>query len=335
MLLIILGFFATGCGHTPRQAQSTAPTTAPSATAGTAAGTVTGAAPGAVPGAVPGAGKPLALLAGQNIRMDKLQPLLLEAAGGEALIDLVLDHQIQRQLAQRALTVTPEQIQAERDILLGIFSSDADQAQRLLDELRRRRGLGPHRFEQLLRRNAGLRQLVQPQVQVTETATRQAYAMAYGQRKEARVLVVSTVRDAAEYARRAKAGEDFATLAREHSTDASADAGGLMTPISEEDPQYPAAVRSVLAKLEPGQISDPIALDQGFAVLRCERTIPAVAVEYESVKTELELGVRRRIERMLMSQTARAMLDEADLTVLDPTLAESWKQARRLQQQQP
>ena len=106
-------------------------------------------------------GKAVAFVEGRPITVNDLQPAVYEAAGGQILAEMVLDRRIERRLAERGITLTGSQITAEKDVLLKTLDAgNEDQATRLLRELRRRRGLGDQRFEQLLKRNAGLRALV-------------------------------------------------------------------------------------------------------------------------------------------------------------------------------
>ena len=178
---------------------------------------------------------------------------------------------------------------------------------------------------QLLTRNAGLRLLVQDDVEISDAAIDQAYWFEYGPRYEARLIVTDSFQEAAGLVRRARQGESFIDLAIAHSKDLSRAQGGLIGPISPVDPTYPQVVRTTLQLLVPGEVADPVALEEGFAVLRLERKIEGQDVELDDVKDVLARRVRRRVERMLMQRLARTMLGEADVIVLDPGLHNSWK----------
>ncbi len=72
---------------------------------------------------------------------------------------------------------------------------------------------------------------------------------------------------AEEIARRARAGEDFATLARQYSQDeGSRDAGGDLGEI--QPGALPEALNTALARMQPGDVSDPVQGPNGFHVLR-------------------------------------------------------------------
>ena len=95
-------------------------------------------------------------------------------------------------------------------------------------------------------------------------------------------------------AKRARAGEDFAALARQHSADGSAQQGGDMGYL--HGGMLPDGTQALLAKLKTGEISDSLRLLEGFAVFRLTDRKPAKLHEFEAVKvraqelTQRELG---------------------------------------------
>ncbi len=277
----------------------------------------------------PGAGSGVvAVVGGQPVRMSDLQPLLVEAAGAQVLSDQVIDLRLKAELAGQNITVSEEETQREKQRMLERLSEDRDQAVRLLELQRQRRGLGPQRFARLLWRNAALRKLVAGQVQVNEALVRQAYEQRFAEQSECRLILVETLNDVSRVKGRLNAGESFEKLAREVSRDSSRIQGGLIPPVSPADAGYPAAVREVAVRLKAGEISDPIVLDQGFAILRCERKITPQRVPFEQISTELEARVRSDLEQVLIQRRLRVLLSEADVTVLDAQLDEDYKRAR-------
>ncbi|NJL32269.1 MAG: hypothetical protein HC898_11995 [Phycisphaerales bacterium] len=170
----------------------------------------------------------MALLQGQTLGQGELWPMLAEAAGGQVLLEYVMDAGLQARLAQRSLSISDQQVQAEQEMFVQTMGSDADQAQRALKQLREQRGLGEVRYRQLLWRNAALRALVEPTGPVTDAALQQAFEQRYGPRYETRLIVVPTLSKATEMVRRAEAGESFIDLAINHSIDSSKAQGGAV-----------------------------------------------------------------------------------------------------------
>jgi parvulin-like peptidyl-prolyl isomerase len=272
----------------------------------------------------------LAYLDGRPISHNDLQAALYEAAGGQVLAELILDRRLDKRLAERGLKVTPADLEAEKAALLKTLdANNDDSAVRLLRELRRRRGLGDVRFDQLLRRNAAMRQLVQEEVKVSEIELKQAFEIEYGPRFEVRLITVDNLSLGSEIVRQARGSAtvpaaSFLDLAVRHSTDSSRTQGGLLAPVSPADPTWPDGVRKAVALMEEGKISDPIAIEKGFAILKLERKIPAKPISLEAVRADLTTRVKRNTERVLMQRLARTMLNEVELIVTDRTLRESW-----------
>ena len=267
------------------------------------------------------------MIDGEPIPWSALRPALAEAAGAQVLNDVALDARVARRFAQQGLTLDAAMIERERANFAEAAAAaglSGDAAAAALERLKARRGLGPVRFAALLRRNAMLRALVQPDVLVNEASIAQAYALRYGERFRTRVITVSTANEAAGALRRVRAGEDFSRVAAEVSTDASGVRGGLVEPISPADPAFPQALRDTLAKMTPGEVSSPIALAQGFTIVVLDAKGP-LHVEPGppvpgSVRPELERDARLRQERLLMEQLARELGAGTGVRPLDPSL---------------
>lgn len=270
---------------------------------------------------------PVALIGDRRIGMQELAVLSNEAVGGQMLAELVLDHQITRQLQNTDRAITQADIDAERQLMLEQMSDDPDQAVRLLNALRERNGWGPRRFALLLRRNAGLRKLVAGQVEVNDAMVQLAYQRAYGPRVAVRMIVVDRLTQAQRLLDRIRGGADFEAMAQEFSMHPSAAQGGLLPPIALTDPAIPRSIRQAVNQLTPGQITaSPVAVDDDYALLKYERNIAAEAVPLEQVRSELEQAVRLQAEATLMRQRARALLESASVTILDPLLKQRWQQ---------
>jgi len=277
----------------------------------------------------PPIGKPIAYVNGQNVRVTDLRDDLLERAGGVVLRDFVLDRALRERVQRRGITLGQTELLSEKQRLLRLLSDRPNEASRLLNQLRERRGLGEQRFEKFLWRNAALRALTADRVELAEADIRRAFALRYGERYRVRLIVVGNVAEAARVRRELDAGKPFFQAALEHSTDQSAARGGLLAPIHPDDPTYPAAIRQVLTRLQPGQVSRPIALDRGVALIQLKEIVPARPVAFEAVRSELERDVRLEAQEQLMRQLALTLVSEADVLILNPALQDAWDRARR------
>jgi len=266
-----------------------------------------------------------------------LRPILVEASGGLALEEVVLNRLVESRCASEQIVIEPSDLQAERarfiqSLVAEGVAAGPDEGERLLQRVRSARGLGDARFDALLRRTAGMRKLVQPRVQVTPAAVEQAYQLRYGPRYRVRIITVDTARSAGEVCSRLARGEEFSALAARESTDASRARGGVIDLVSPADPTWPVGLRKSIEQLAargPGSISDPIALDRGYAIVILDEIVnPAHAPPLDAIRAELEGDVRSRQERLYMNELADQLLAEAGLAVLDPALERSWRQRR-------
>lgn len=273
--------------------------------------------------------RPLAYVNSQPVTVGQLRNPLLEAGGGQILGELVLDRMLRRRLEQSALEVTEQLIEQEKQNLARMLEAeDPNEAQRLINELRRSRGLGQNRFDGLLWRTAAQRLLVKDEVQVVEAALQEAFQIRHGSRKEVRLIVVDNLEKAVQLVRRARNGESFVALATDHSTDLSRAQGGLLDPISHADSTWPAGMRKAITPLKAGQVSDVVVLERGFAVLKVVREIPAEQVQFDDVKEDLVFIVRANVQNQRMRELRRALLEQAKVVVTDPALEQSWKDWR-------
>lgn len=275
---------------------------------------------------------PVAYVSGVPVFDNTLRPALMEAAGARVFSDAVLGRLVNDRLASLGITITAEDRAAEIEQLAQTLDNDPDTAARLLRELRERRGLGDARFAQLVARNAGLRALIRDRVQVHEPAVQQAFRLAYGRSVRVRLIVTASLPAATALRARATApgatDADFARLAAEESTDASAAQGGLLSPLRPDDTSYPRAILDAADRIGVGEISPPIAVDGGFALLRCLERLPAQNVALEDVRPQIEADVRRRAQRILMQQAARELVSGSKVIVLDPVLKAGWERER-------
>jgi parvulin-like peptidyl-prolyl isomerase len=259
------------------------------------------------------------------VEWSRLRPILNELAGGQALQEVVLDLLLEEELREANIVIGSAEIARERRVLQESLSPDPDLAFRLLDNLRSQRRLGEVRFEALLRRNAGLRMLVQDQANVTTAAVRRHYELIHGEKRQARLIVAPTLADAQAALKRITLGERFGDVAVEVSTDASAARGGLLEPIAPGDPAYSASLHEAIGRLNVGQTSQPILLDSKYILLRLERIVPPDDVPFELVETDLRELTRRNQERLLMERQARALLSSATVLFFDETLREGFR----------
>jgi hypothetical protein len=282
----------------------------------------------------------VAIVAGTPLSWSDLAPHLAETAGATILEELALDNALRSRLARENMELTPSDIEAERLSLLAAIADEAatspQGAGQLLDSIRSTRGLGPRRFNDLLRRNAALRKLIQP-VEIPEQDLAAALELEFGPRYRIRIATYTTLAHAAEARARlhpdppcspAELPFHFAEEALEHSTDRFAPRGGLVPDASPVDPALPAGVRSALPDLTPGEVSEVIAVDGGYALVLLEsRTEGRTPTDAQRARVESRL--RRRFERLAMDALARDLVTQTKVIVTDESLKWAWDRRER------
>jgi peptidylprolyl isomerase len=120
---------------------------------------------------------------------------------------------------------------------------------------------------------------------------------------------------------------DFAALAKEHSDEKiSAERGGDngFLPMSQLVP----AMRATVAKLERGQLSDPIVQADGVHILQVTDLRPASVRSLEEVKPALRDALRRQRQQEATQAYVAGMLDAETVTVDGKVLSQLLQQTQ-------
>lgn len=134
---------------------------------------------------------------------------------------------------------------------------------------------------------------------------------------------VAKVREeAGKLARQARAG-DFAAVARASSQDRrSAERGGEVDtlPLARVLPE----LRDTVAKLKPGQVSEPVQAEAGFHVVKLLDVQPARTATLDEVKPQLQAALRQQRQQQLvqayLAQVAPATNLSIDAAALDAAI---------------
>ncbi len=110
---------------------------------------------------------------------------------------------------------------------------------------------------------------------------------------------------AADLLKKLRSGGDFGKLAKEHSTDrTSADRDGLIGYLDKNGNYPPETMKAILA-LKPGEISEPVAIDNGFWIFRLEETR---VKPYAAVQEQLLQILKQKALLEWVEQTRKALI---------------------------
>ncbi|HEX7374766.1 MAG TPA: SurA N-terminal domain-containing protein [Steroidobacteraceae bacterium] len=168
-------------------------------------------------------------------------------------------------------------------------------------------------------------------VQVTDKALHDYYDQVAAdrytdpeRRHGSHILIESGTDDAAalkkaqQLVERAKAGEDFAKLARENSDDPGSKAAGGDLGWSTRD-AFVAPFADALFGMQKGEIRGPVKTQFGYHVIRLEDVQPAHQRTFDEVRTDLEADYRKDQAQSVFYEKSQQLADEsfAALSELD------------------
>lgn len=282
--------------------------------------TPSGAAP-------PIAAAPVATIDGKMLDWRSFEPLVAEASGGAVLEEVVLEWACQAECAKRGLVIAEGAAANEEARVLATLDADPARAAALLATLKARQGLGPLRWQALLRRNAMLRALVATDIVVDQALVEQARDAIAGPRRQARLIVVADLASIERIRTALRDGASFAELAARESLDPSAQRGGLVTGVTRLDAAYPSVFRNAVFSIAPGGTSEALMHDDRFMLVQViSESAPTAPADLTRLAEE-----RARIaqERVAMERLADRLLKTTPLTVFDEAVQGSLDRMRR------
>mgnify|MGYP001812705327 CR=1 FL=1 len=116
---------------------------------------------------------------------------------------------------------------------------------------------------------------------------------------------------------RARAGEDFAELAREYSDDYATAKNGGDTGLFHRGQMVP-AFEAVAFALQPGEISDPVETPFGVHILRLEEHKEARLLPLEEIREQLREHIREERMEAAVEQETERLRQEGEVEILIP-----------------
>ena len=234
--------------------------------------------------------------------------------GAEVLESLTNKHLISQHCLKHNLAVTQQEVAAEIDRMAERFGLPTDQWLKMLKE---QRNINPAQYaKDIIWPTVALRKIASARCEPTEADVMAAYETQFGPAVQTRLITVSTI-DKAKMVRAAavQKPEDFGNLAKQYSEDPnSASAKGLIQPIRKHlgDPK----LGEVAFAMQPGEISEIIAIDNQFILLKCEQHIPARNVPLEQVQKTLTEACRDKKLRLVANEVFGHLQQEAQMEIV-------------------
>ena len=263
------------------------------------------------------------------IHKETLLNLLLHSRGRALLDELILLEIVRQYAFDHDITMDDSLIDSEYVRILEDMAPGKSRSQQrsLLQFMLDSRGLTRTEFNLIVERQALLRQIIEPNLTLTEQDLAEEYQRTHGQKVEVRQLLVNNLPQIETVQKKINQGESFLTLIRQMSQDQrSLTADGLLPPFARNDNQIPQAIRTAAFELTTiGQYSSPVHyrdenLNEWWAILRLESIIPPDNTPLGEIRNELTQTLRRRLVKQLSLDLLQKLKAQAEIVILDPAL---------------
>ncbi len=259
----------------------------------------------------------VATVNGQPVERAVLVSKLLHYYGERALDSIIQQMLVEQEAERLGLEATP----AELDEALEEFYRSGSFGERMpMPERRRRwgellkaRGLTLDDFRDDLRIEILLRKLAERRVEVTDAMVRAKYDELFGERLMLSWIVLAEEAEAREVLRRLASGAEFETLARQVSGDvSSASQGGrLARPVGRG--QHGADFEAAVFAMKAGELSAPLRVGQGWAVVRLDERIAGEDIPLKKVEAELRAAVAAEAQAAMRPVVLQELLKKANI----------------------
>ncbi|TVY05425.1 peptidylprolyl isomerase [Paenibacillus cremeus] len=221
------------------------------------------------------------------------------ASGGKELLNQMIDNEVIRQEAKKAgITVTAADVDNELASTKKMFPTEDAFNQALTSS-----GMTVDALKQQLETQVTLRKLLEPQINVTDEDIKQYYdqnleSMKTPEQVKASHILVATKEEAESILKDLKNGADFATVAKEKSTDtATKDNGGDLSYFGKGE--MDAAFEKAAFALPVGQLSDVIQTSFGYHIIKVTDHKQATTPTLDEKKDEIrETLVKQQVQTL-------------------------------------
>lgn len=228
----------------------------------------------------------------------------MEARYGQIVLKDLIDQQVIEQLADKyKIKISDQAIEHELRLIQTMYGSNGQI-----------KGTDEDKWKQQIRYSLLLEELLTKDVIVTEKEMTDYY----NQNKNLfdvptsyhlSHIIVKTEKEAKDTLKELDQGSSFSALAMERSIEEfSANQGGDIGFISEEDDRYPMSYVKQAKKLDKGEWSDPIEVKNGYAIIMLQQKLEGKKYSFEQVKGQIHRQIA--LEQMDTPVSARAFWDE-------------------------
>ncbi|HMB95532.1 MAG TPA: peptidyl-prolyl cis-trans isomerase, partial [Tepidisphaeraceae bacterium] len=255
----------------------------------------------------------------------------IEGYGLNVLLNIVQLDLAKQEAARAGATVSPEDINNERQMTFAKMFQDADKSdyEQLFTQFLQQEHISRVEFDLVLATNANLRKVAEPLVKgkITDAALQEAFRQLYGETVQVRHIQLANMQEVIEAKRRLSTNEPFAQVAQEMSRNArTATLGGELPPFSRQAAGYPQAFKDAAFALKEGEVSDAVQAEGAYHLIQLEHRIAPKAVKFEDVKDSLREDLTDRLVQATIKDLRTQIAQDAikELVIDDPTLKQQY-----------
>jgi parvulin-like peptidyl-prolyl isomerase len=249
----------------------------------------------------------MAVVNGEQITRTELGRECIRRYGKEVLESLVNRHLILAACAEKKITITNADVDAEIERVASRFGLPRDRWMQLLEE---ERGFSEAQYKnEVIWPMLALRQLAASDIEVTADEIKKAFESEFGRKVRARLIAVSKKDQADKLRAQAAANPNsFGELSKNHSEDPGvAAAYGVIPPIRMH--LGDANLERIAFGLKPGEISPVVQVANMYYIIKCEEQLEGQIVSSQQLAQQ-QARLRDKIKETKLRVAATQFFDE-------------------------
>lgn len=222
----------------------------------------------------------------QSITKDNLYTFFVEQNGEAALDTLITKNVIEQEVEKEKVSVSEKDIDTELQGLIESYGGEETFNQQLATS-----GLTMEDVEEDVKTNLQIEKLLESRIKITDEEMKTYFdenkdSFAKTKQVKASHILVADEATAKEVIEKLDAGEDFAELAKEYSTDGSAESGGDLGFFGEGS--MVAEFEEAAFSLEVDEISEPVKTEHGYHIIKVTDKQDAAEANFDDSKEEIK-----------------------------------------------